>query len=796
MKAAALSEDSDDMSSVNSDDEEASLAERLQGIDLSGNMDANTLSTVWKCLSQTEQNDFIHLVNGQDVEPLVTPWHPWWIAPSALIIMPQDSSEASPIPAVLDIGASIQSLSGKVHPSVLFQLIQISLAYVYMMRHLNGEPYEENLAAAFEDMIKVAPLLASQVSDVYSSAIETLRVGFCNIDDAMSNESKSEIFNNKYMSTDSITSVKWGSLTRKEQASFEQLLLQLNEHAAVAPASKKVVGKTISEFAGREVTSWKSTDYLYKKEPCPLPSQARGLFTCTEDGEVRIAARGYNKFFNINEVPKTNWSWIEDNTHGPYEMTVKEDGCLILASGLDGGKTLLVTSKHAIVVPHAQMGRQWMEQHLSKAGKTVVEFATFLYERNATAVFELCDDAFEEHILEYPERTRGLYLHGINRNSVELDTWPSTEVAKVAEYFGFNVVKRFEFNSALEGRELADSVRKDEMLEGRVIEGFVMRCKLNGTDEPYMFKIKYDIPYLMFREWRVVTDCILSKKPYRTSYPMTKNYAAWVKQQIRTNPADFASFRNQKGHFVVRKRFFEFYKQYGASEEEFYDQISQISGGTKVLLMPVASIGCGKTTISVALSRLFGFGHIQSDNTIGKKNARGLFQEAVLDEFGGTTFVIADRSNHIAYQRKSLTSVIRTELVNCQIVALCWAHDKSKMQSILDKNVERVIARGEAHQVFTPNSSPEFRRIMNGHIRAFAPLDLESESDKLINEVIELDSLADSAENLQVAVEALCKMFPDTLKLPSESEVNEALEYALAFEPEVQVVVDSKADKK
>ncbi|KAJ2838993.1 trna ligase [Coemansia erecta] len=724
MKAAALSQDSDDMSSINSDDEdETSLAERLQGIDLSGNMDANTLSAVWKCLSQTEQNDFIHLVNSQDVEPL---------------------------------------------------------------------PYEEHLASAFEDMIKVAPLLASQISDVYSSAIEALKVGFCNIDDAMSTM-VSDAFLNKYMATDSITSVKWGPLTRKEQASFEQLLLQLNEHAA---PSKKVVGKTVSEFAGREVTSWKSTDYLYKKEPCPLPSQARGLFTCTEDGEVRIAARGYNKFFNINEVPKTNWSWIEDNTHGPYEMTVKEDGCFIMASGLDGGKTLLVTSKHAVVVPHAQMGRQWMEQHLSKAGKTSIEFATFLHQRNATAVFELCDDAFEEHILEYPERARGLYLHGINRNSVELDTWASTEVAKVAEYFGFKVVQRFEFNSAPEGRELADSVRKDEMLEGRIIEGFVMRCKLNGTDEPYMFKIKYDIPYLMFREWRVVTNCILSNKPFRTSYPLTKNYAAWVKQQIRTNPADFASFRNQKGHFDVRKRFFEFYKQHGASEEEFYNQISQISGGTKVLLMPVASIGCGKTTISMALSRLFGFGHIQSDNTVGKKNSRGLFHEAILDEFGGTSFVIADRTNHISFQRKSLTSAIQTELVNCQIVALYWAHDKSMMQSILDKNVERVTARGEAHQVFNPNNLPEFHHIMNGYIRAFAPLDLESESDKLINDVIELDSLADSAANLQVAIEALCKMFPDTLKLPSESEVNEALEYALAFKPEIQEVVDSEMEKK
>ncbi|KAJ2358326.1 trna ligase [Coemansia sp. RSA 2618] len=598
------------------------------------------------------------------------------------------------------------------------------------------------------------------------------------------------------MSTNNVSDINWGPRTKDEEVNFQRLLAKLKESVCVKPAAKRAVNHTVSEFAGHEVTSWKSVDFMYKKEPCPLPTQARGLFTCVQDGKEQIATRGYNKFFNINEVPKTKWSWIEKNTHGPYEMTVKEDGCLILAGGLDGGKTLIITSKQAIGLSHSVMARKWMERHLSPVGKTVEEFATFLHERNATAVFELCDDAFEEHILEYPERMRGLYLHGINRNSVELDTWPSAEVAKVAEHFGFIAIKRFEFATIEEGREFADKVRKDELLEGRVIEGFVTRCKLNGSDEPYMFKIKYDIPYLMFYEWRKVTDSIIAKKPFHTTYPMSKHYAAWVKQRIKANPAEFALFRSQKSTFEVRRRFIEFYKQHGGGDEkELYDQIFQMEGGARVLLMPVASIGCGKTTLALALSRLFGFGHVQNDELTGKKNGRGLFHEAVLSEFDGKTFVFADRTNHVLAQRKSLTTAIQAELVNCRIVALYWAHDEASAQDILEKNIDRVVARGEAHQVLTPKRTPEFRRVMNGHITALAPLDLESESDKLIDDVIELDPLADSAANLRTVVDELCNMFPDTLKPPSENEVNQALEYALSYKPEVRTIAYAKKEK-
>lgn len=62
-----------------------------------------------------------------------------------------------------------------------------------------------------------------------------------------------------------------------------------------------------------EVTSWKMNEFKYYNVPSPFPTLARGLFTTTNRGEVedidvkyRIVARGYDKFFNIGEVPWTN----------------------------------------------------------------------------------------------------------------------------------------------------------------------------------------------------------------------------------------------------------------------------------------------------------------------------------------------------------------------------------------------------------------------------------------------------------------------------------------------------------
>lgn len=65
------------------------------------------------------------------------------------------------------------------------------------------------------------------------------------------------------------------------------------------------------------------------------------------------------------------------------------------------------------------------------------ELALELRRRNLTAVGELCDDRFEEHVLAYDEHAAGIYLHGLNFNLPEFTTLPSPEVHKFADEWGF-----------------------------------------------------------------------------------------------------------------------------------------------------------------------------------------------------------------------------------------------------------------------------------------------------------------------------------------------------------------------
>lgn len=57
------------------------------------------------------------------------------------------------------------------------------------------------------------------------------------------------------------------------------------------------------------VTSWKMNEFKYYDIPSPFPTLARGLFTQeikrNKRMKYRIVARGYDKFFNIGEVPWT-----------------------------------------------------------------------------------------------------------------------------------------------------------------------------------------------------------------------------------------------------------------------------------------------------------------------------------------------------------------------------------------------------------------------------------------------------------------------------------------------------------
>lgn len=102
-------------------------------------------------------------------------------------------------------------------------------------------------------------------------------------------------------------------------------------------------------------------------------------------------------------TPATNaialqWDTIGQYSTGPYELTTKSNGCIILIGALDE-QNLVVTSKHSIGrnanlstedgVSHSERGEYWLERHLESVGRKKEDLAAELFRRNLTAVAEV-----------------------------------------------------------------------------------------------------------------------------------------------------------------------------------------------------------------------------------------------------------------------------------------------------------------------------------------------------------------------------------------------------------------------
>jgi tRNA ligase len=286
------------------------------------------------------------------------------------------------------------------------------------------------------------------------------------------------------------------------------------------------------------LTSWKTQEFAYRKttrvglhEDSELPTLARGLFTTEEQGRSRIVVRGYDKFFNVGEMHWTRPESIAAFSCPPYELSFKENGCIIFIAALSPTQ-LIVTSKHSLgsneshAVSHAQKGEEWLDRHLESRGRSKRELAAELWTRNETAVAELCDDNFEEHVLVYPADRSGLHLHGLNANQAQFRTRSMEEVETFAHEWGFLPTRYIVMSSLQEVERFCHTVAQSGSWQGVPIEGFVVRTRLPDsvqhkqgiTAPPYQprqtwfYKVKFDEPYLMYRDWRELTRKMLSDK--------------------------------------------------------------------------------------------------------------------------------------------------------------------------------------------------------------------------------------------------------------------------------------------
>ena len=297
-------------------------------------------------------------------------------------------------------------------------------------------------------------------------------------------------------------------------------------------------------------------DNLYKTGK--LPIMARGLFI---NAENKIVIRGYDKFFNIGEVPTTEWDYLKNHTTGPYYIVLKENGCMIFISS-DGNGDLNVTSKHSFISPHAEKAKYWLNIHLNRVNKTRNELSLKLVELNSTISLELCSDDFEEHVLHYDECDWGLYCHGLIKNIEIFETYEPGFVQEFSREYGFNEVPFVKRNSIEEVKSFC------EAKEGKPIEGWVIR---SGN----MFvKYKYERPYLMWREWREITRAYLKNgvlHEYNWKYPESGQYSEWVKKEIITNIHVFDGFLQNHGIIKIRDMFLNANDNLQEKQEPFQD---------------------------------------------------------------------------------------------------------------------------------------------------------------------------------------------------------------------------------
>ncbi|KAL1296852.1 hypothetical protein AAFC00_004474 [Neodothiora populina] len=550
------------------------------------------------------------------------------------------------------------------------------------------------------------------------------------------------------------------------------------------------------------VDSWRMQEWDYKKDG--LPTYARGLFTTVNStGQPEIVTRGYDKFFNQGEVSKTQWANVEKNTRGPYELSVKENGCIIFISGLEDG-TLLVCSKHSTGkredanISHAEIGEKWVEKHLATVGKTKKDLAFELRRMNATAVAELCDDEFEEHVLAYNPETAGLYLHGINLNLPEFATYAGHLVDRFAAEWGFKKTMYVVENDIIQVKTFLDKVAETGSYAGRETEGFVIRCQSRANPESpwedWFFKYKFEEPYLMYRQWRECTKAIIAGKPpkFKKHRKITDEYLHFARKQLLDNPQLGKAYAQNHGIIKLRD---DFLAARGLKGSDIIRQ--ELEGGEvgsdmvadNVVLVPVATLGCGKTTLAIALSKLFGWGHIQNDN-ITKKPKPLNFARGVCEGLVTHPVMIADRNNHQRRERKQIMDDVSQTVPEAKFVALYYVHDRSKYDQIRAATRARVLSRGDNHQTIQAGSKSqdEIVGIMEGFMNRFEPVNPEREPDDNFDLVIDLDVTSSSRENLETIVARLNAEYPRLFgAMPTGEDLDRATEAALNdYKPDIK----------
>ena len=253
-------------------------------------------------------------------------------------------------------------------------------------------------------------------------------------------------------------------------------------------------------------------------------TKARGLYLDTMKGKV--AARAYDKFFNINERPETKFDMLQYKLQFPVTVYVKENGFLGIVSYNEYEDDLFIASKSTIDSQFAQWFKEMLYEKVSS--ENIEKMKEYIKENNVSFVFECVDMKNDPHIIEYPESK--LFLLDIVKNDMEFSKYEYERMVDISNQFGLtHKEKAFEIANWQEFFDwYYDILEEDYEYNGRKIEGFVIEDNVG-----YMTKLK--LTYYNF--WKFMRS--ISHEAIRNGYirktsalttPTANEYYAWVRK--------------------------------------------------------------------------------------------------------------------------------------------------------------------------------------------------------------------------------------------------------------------------
>ena len=253
-------------------------------------------------------------------------------------------------------------------------------------------------------------------------------------------------------------------------------------------------------------------------------TKARGLYLDTLKGKV--AARAYDKFFNINERPETKFDMLQHKLQFPVTAYVKENGFLGIVSYNEYEDDLFIASKSTVDSQFAQWLKEMLYEKVSL--ENIQKMKEFIKEHNVSFVFECVDMKNDPHIIEYPNSE--LFLLDIVQNDMDFVKYEYDTMVDIANQFGLTPKeKAFEIATWQEFFDwYFDVLEEDYEYAGRKIEGFVIEDSAG-----YMTKLK--LAYYNF--WKFMRS--ISQEAIRNGYirktsalttPIANEYYAWVKK--------------------------------------------------------------------------------------------------------------------------------------------------------------------------------------------------------------------------------------------------------------------------